>query len=109
MCAAKTVIALGNGRDKEVDALPGSRLPVGIATMTPTDPTPRQSRSESFRAFSIILFSVALLFLMLGWADGVRHDKTYLHIPGTGGFLIATAACAALAVLFLIWSRSGRR
>lgn len=77
--------------------------------MTPSDPTPRNSRRESKLAFSIMFFSVALLCLLLGWADGVRHDKTYLHIPETGGWLIATAVLAALGVLFLVWSRSPKR
>ena len=35
-------------------------------------------------AFSIMFFSGALLCFLLGWADGVRHDKTFLHIPETG-------------------------
>lgn len=45
---------------------------------------------------------------MLGWADGVRHDRAYLHIPETGGFLVATAVLAGLGVLFLVWSRAGK-
>ena len=52
--------------------------------MTSPDPTPRQARGESMLAFSIMFFSGALLCFLLGWADGVRHDKTYLHIPETG-------------------------
>lgn len=60
-------------------------------------------------AFAIMFFSVALLCLMLGWADGVRHDKTYLHIPETGSWLVATAILAALGVILLVWSRAAKR
>jgi hypothetical protein len=60
-------------------------------------------------AFSIMFFSVALLCLMLGWADGVRHDKAYLHIPETGSWLVATAILAGLGVILLLWSRMARR
>ncbi|MEO8439692.1 MAG: hypothetical protein ABI540_05660 [Spartobacteria bacterium] len=77
--------------------------------MTPSDPTPRPARRDSMLAFSIMFFSVALLCLMLGWADGVRHSQGYLHLPVTGGWMIATAILAALGVLFLVWSRSGKR
>ena len=59
--------------------------------MTSPDPTPRQSRGESMLAFSIMFFAGALLCFLLGWADGVRHGKTFLHIPETGSFLVATA------------------
>lgn len=76
--------------------------------MTPSDPTPRRTRGESLLAFSIMFFCIALLCFMLGWADGVRHDRAYLHIPETGSFLIATAVLAALGVLFLVWSRAGK-
>lgn len=77
--------------------------------MTPSDRTPRHTRSESRLAFSIMFFAVALLCLMLGWADGVRHDRAYFHIPETGGWLVATAVLVALGVLFLVWSRAGKR
>jgi putative Mn2+ efflux pump MntP len=60
-------------------------------------------------AFAIMFFCIAFLCFMLGWADGVRHDKTYLHIPETGGFLVATAVLAALGVIFLVGSRAGKR
>ncbi len=60
-------------------------------------------------AFSIMFFCLALLCLMLGWADGVRHDRSYLHIPETGSWLVATAILAALGVLLLVWSRVGKR
>ncbi len=77
--------------------------------MNSSDPTPRQARGESALAFSIILFFLALLCFLLGWADGVRHDRTYLHIPETGSWLLATAILAALGVAFLVMSRSGKR
>ena len=60
-------------------------------------------------AFSIMFFSGALLCFLLGWADGVRHDRTYLHIPETGGFLVASTILAALGVAFLVWSRATKR
>ena len=78
-------------------------------TMTPSDPTPRRTRSESMLAFSIMFFCIALLCLMLGWADGVRHDKAYFHIPQTGSFLVATGVLAGLGVIFLVWSRGAKR
>jgi hypothetical protein len=56
-----------------------------------------------------MFFAVALLCFMLGWADGVRHDKSYLHIPETGSFLVATAVLVVLGVIFLIWARGPRR
>ena len=77
--------------------------------MTPSNPTPRQSRGESALAFTIIFFALALLCFLLGWADGVRHGRTYLHMPETGGWLVATAVLGAFGVLFLLWSRSVRR
>jgi hypothetical protein len=78
--------------------------------MTPNDPTtPHPARGDSALAFSIMFFSVALLCLMLGWADGVRHDKTYLHIPETGGWLVATAVLTVLGVVLLVWSKARER
>jgi hypothetical protein len=77
--------------------------------MTPSDPTPRRTRGESLLAFSVMFFCAALLCFMLGWADGVRHDRAYLHIPETGSWLVATAALGCLGVLFLIWSRGAKR
>lgn len=77
--------------------------------MTPYDPTPRQTKGESMLAFAIMFFSVALLCLMLGWADGVRHNRSYLHIPETGSWLVATAILAALGVILLVWSRVAKR
>jgi nitrogen fixation-related uncharacterized protein len=77
--------------------------------MTPSEPTPRQSLAESRLAVSIIFFSVALLCFLLGLANGVRHDRTYLHIPQTGSWLVATAILAALGVVFFLWSRSAKR
>ena len=46
-------------------------------------------------AFSIMFFGGALLCFLLGWADGVRRDKTFLHIPESGSFLVAAAILAA--------------
>jgi hypothetical protein len=60
-------------------------------------------------AFSIMFFAGALLCFLLGWADGVRHDKTFLHIPQTGSFLVVTAVLVALGVAFFAWSRRIRR
>ena len=77
--------------------------------MTPSEPTPRQSRGESMLAFSIMFFAGALLCFLLGWADGVRHDKTFLHIPETRSFLVAAAILAALGIVFLIRSRATKR
>ena len=77
--------------------------------MTPSDPTPRQSRRESALAFSVILFALALLCFLLGWADGVRHDRTYLHVPETGSWLVATAILAGLGVTLLLWSKMAKR
>lgn len=59
-------------------------------------------------AFSIMFFSVALLCFMLGWADGVRHGRAYLHFP-VDGWLVATGVLALLGVAFLGWSRAGKR
>ena len=60
-------------------------------------------------AFSIMFFAGALLCFLLGWADGVRHGKTFLHIPETGSFLVATAVSAALGIVFLARARASRR
>ena len=77
--------------------------------MSPSDPTPRQSRRASAIAFSIIFFSVALLCFLLGWADGVRHDRTYLHIPETGSWLVATAILGGLGAICFVASRGMKR
>lgn len=76
--------------------------------MTPSDPG-TSSKRDSFLAFSIMFFSVALLCLLLGWAEGVRKDTTYLHIPQSGGWLIATGILAVCGFLLLIWSRATKR
>ena len=60
-------------------------------------------------AFSIMFFAGALLCFLLSWADGVRHGKTFLHIPETASFLVATAILGALGVAFLVWSRPPKR
>jgi len=77
--------------------------------MNPADPTPNKSEGDSRLALSIIFFAVALLFFLLGWADGVRHDRTYLHIPETGSWLVASAIMVAIGMLFLVWARSAKR
>ncbi len=78
--------------------------------MNSSDPVKvRSTRGESALAFSIMFFAVALLCLMLGWADGVRHGRTYLHIPETAGWLIATGILVVLGIVFLVRSRRGRR
>ena len=60
-------------------------------------------------AFSIMFFAGALLCFLLGWADGVRRDKTFLHIPETGSFLVATVVFVALGIVFLARSRASHR
>ena len=60
-------------------------------------------------ALRIMFFFRALLCFMLGWADGVRHGKAYLHFPGLDVWLIATGVLVALGVAFLVWSRAGKR
>lgn len=60
-------------------------------------------------AFSIMFFCGALLSFMLGWAEGVRHDKTYFHIPESRSFLVVTAIFAALALILLVWGRIVKR
>ncbi|MBA3830829.1 MAG: hypothetical protein H0X34_02835 [Chthoniobacterales bacterium] len=77
--------------------------------MTPSDPSAAGKRRDSAVAISIIFFAVAVLCLLLGWAEGVRRDTRYLHIPETGNWLIATAILGALGVLFLLWSRAMKR
>ena len=74
-----------------------------------SDPTPRQSRRETAIACGIMFFAVALLCLLLGWADGVRHRHTILHVPQTGGWLAAGLVLAALGIAFLVWARSAKR
>jgi hypothetical protein len=77
--------------------------------MTSSDPTPRRTRGESMFAFSIMFFCGALLSFMLGWADGVRHDKTVFHIPETRSFLVVTAIFAACGLLLLFWGMATKR
>ena len=77
--------------------------------MTPTDPQAPAAPGATQLAFGIIFFCLALLTLMLGWAQGVRKDTTYLHIPESGNWLVATAILAAVGVIFFIWSRIARR
>jgi hypothetical protein len=82
---------------------------IELSAMTPTDPHAPPTRAESALACSVILFSLALLAFMLGWAQGVRKDTTYLHIPENGSWLIATAILAGLALICLLFSRMGKR
>lgn len=77
--------------------------------MTPSDPGARTKRRDSALAISIIFFAVAVLCLLLGWAEGVRRGTRYLHIPETGNWLIATVILGGLGVLFLLWSRGMKR
>ena len=74
-----------------------------------SDPTPRQSRRENAIACSIMFFAVALLCLLLGWADGVRHRHTILHIPETGGWLATGLVLAVLGIAFLVRARNAKR
>lgn len=77
--------------------------------MTPTDPSHPVQRGDNTRAIGIMFFAVALLCLLLGWAQGVRKDTAFLHIPESGAWLVATVILAAFGVLFLFWSRALRR
>jgi hypothetical protein len=76
--------------------------------MTLSKSIPRPSR-ESAIAFSIIFFAITLLCFLLGLADGVRHDRTFLHIPQTGSWLVATTIFAAIGMTFFVWSRRAKR
>jgi len=73
------------------------------------DPTPRPPRRDNAIACSIMFFAVALLCLMLGWADGFRHRRTILHIPETGGWLVTALVLVLLGIAFLVWARSAKR
>ena len=75
----------------------------------PPDPSYPSKRGDSTLAIGIMFFAVAVLCLLLGWAQGVRKDTTFLHIPETGSWLVATAILAGLGLLFLLWSRATRR
>lgn len=77
--------------------------------MTPSNPNAQSKRRDSVLAFSIIFFAVALLCFLLGWANGVRHDTAYLHIPETGSWLVASAILGGIGVFFLLWSRGMKR
>lgn len=77
--------------------------------MTAPDQNTGAKRGDSPLAFSIMFFAVAFLCLMLGWAEGVRKDTTFLHIPENGGWLIATAILFVLGLALLIWSRAAKR
>jgi hypothetical protein len=77
--------------------------------MSSNNLTPSSSRGEAVLAFSIIFFCIAMLCILLGWADGVRHGHPYLRFPTSGGWVIAAGVLAALGVLFLLWSRATKR
>ena len=77
--------------------------------MTSLDQNARSGQGDSRLAFSIMFFAIALLCLLLGWAEGVRHGTTFMHIPENRLALISAAVLGALGFLFLIWSRLGRR
>lgn len=78
--------------------------------MTPTDHhTIYNTRRDNITACSIISFCVGWLCLMLGWAQGVRKDTTFLGIPETRSWLIATAVFVVLGILFFLWSRAVKR
>jgi hypothetical protein len=77
--------------------------------MSNSDPTPAPAKGDSRLALSIMFFSVAVLFFMLGWADGVRHDRSYMHIPETGGWMVAGIIMVGVGIGFLLWSRSAKR
>ena len=77
--------------------------------MNTSDPTRRQTRSDSLVAVSIMFFFVALLCFALGLADGVRHQRMILHIPQSAGWLIATGILVVIGVICLLRARSSRR
>jgi putative Mn2+ efflux pump MntP len=72
-------------------------------------PTPHNTRRDNAIACSIMFFALALLSLMLGWADGVRHRHTILHIPETDAWLVTALVLAILGIVFLVWARSAKR
>jgi Zn-dependent protease with chaperone function len=77
--------------------------------MTAPDQETHGKPGDSPLAFSIMFFAVALLCLLLGWAEGVRKDTTFLHIPESGGWLTATGALFLIGLILLVWSRARKR
>jgi hypothetical protein len=77
--------------------------------MTAPDQQSNDKPGDSRLAFSIMFFAIGFLCLMLGWADGVRKDTTYLHIPESGGWLVATGILFLIGLLLLVWSRAAKR
>ena len=74
-------------------------------TSSHSAPVPWRNRSR----LQHYLFLLALLSFLLGWADGVRHGRTYLHIPETGAWLVRAAILGALGVICLVWARGTKR
>ena len=77
--------------------------------MTPTDPTPRETPGDSRLAFGIMFFAAALLCFMLGWADGVRHQRVIFAIHQNAGWLTACVILVVIGFGFLFWARKGKR
>ncbi|MEO6871269.1 MAG: hypothetical protein ABI233_03505 [Chthoniobacterales bacterium] len=77
--------------------------------MTAPDQNSGDKPGDSPLAFSVMFFAMAFLCLMLGWAQGVRKDTTFLHIPESGGWLVATGILFILGLILLIWSRTAKR
>jgi hypothetical protein len=76
--------------------------------MNPSKIEARAARRESTLAGSVIFACAALLCLLLGWAQGVRHDTRYLHVPESAGWVLAAAVFAGIALLCLAFARANR-
>ena len=77
--------------------------------MTPSDSTAPNERRDTMLAVGIMFFAFTLLCALLGWAEGVRHDTKILHIPETGGWLLAAGALAVFGFFFVFRSRAVNR
>ncbi|HEY1771286.1 MAG TPA: hypothetical protein VGG02_13625 [Chthoniobacterales bacterium] len=73
--------------------------------MKSSNPEARAARREFTLAGSVVCFCGALLCFMLGWAQGVRHDTRYLHIPQNAGWVLAAAIFAGIGLLCLAFAR----
>jgi putative Mn2+ efflux pump MntP len=71
--------------------------------------TPRRPRPDSIIALSIMFFAFAILCFMLGWADGVRHQREIFHIHQTASWLGGSVILIVIGAACLIWSRSLKR